>query len=70
MLDTGRSDLRFFSRKFLQTCLGVPPIGSCKIQRIFLFSPPLGKSLELLEAYEDLSSWSIRVLLLETVRCR
>ena len=30
MLNTGRSDLRLFARKFLQTCPGVPPTGSCK----------------------------------------
>ena len=44
-VDTGRSDLRFFAGKILQTCLGVhlPLTGSCKIRRSFVFTASLGK---------------------------
>ena len=34
LLNTGGSDLRLFARKKLQTCLAVPPTGSCKMRRI------------------------------------
>ena len=54
MLNTGRSDVRFFARKILQTCLGVPPTGSCEMRRI-LVSPPLGKILNTIEKNEGLS---------------
>ena len=56
MLNTGRSDLRFFARKmaFLQACLGVRPTLSCKMRRNF-FSPPLGKSQNVIEKNEGLS---------------
>ena len=35
MLNTGRSNLRVFVPKFVQTCLGVRPTGSCKMRHIF-----------------------------------
>ena len=55
MLNIGRSDLRFFAQKNLQTCLGVPPTGSCKMRGIF-FSSPLGKNLNTIENIQGLSS--------------
>ena len=55
MLNTGRSDLGFFARKFLQTCLGVRPTESCKMGRYLFCSPPLGKSLSIIEKVERLS---------------
>ena len=45
MLNTGRSDLRFFARKFLPACLGVRPTQSCKM-RPNLFLVPAGKTPE------------------------
>ena len=54
MLNTGRSDLRFFARKSLQTRLGVRPTGSCKMRRI-LFSSPQGKCLNIVEKTEGMS---------------
>ena len=55
MLNIGRSDVRFFSRKNLQACLGVPPTGARKNREQLLFSPPLGKSLNIFENIEGLS---------------
>ena len=44
-----------FGRKVLQTRLGVRPTGSGKMRRFFFFSPPLGKSLNIVETIEGLS---------------
>ena len=38
------SDLRFFARKYLQTCLGVRPTGSCKMRRNLVICPRLAKA--------------------------
>ena len=54
MLNTGRSDLRFFAQKCLQTCLEVRPSGSCK-RGAFFFPLPLGKCLNFFEKNEGLS---------------
>ena len=44
-----------FLHENLQTCLGVPSTGSCKMRCNFFFSPPLGKSLNNIKEYESLS---------------
>ena len=70
MLNTGRSDLRFFARKNLQTRLGVD---RAKNAAQFFFSPPLGKSVNIVEKIESPCHWSIRISLLlisETARGR
>ena len=68
MLNTGRSDLRCFWRKVLQVYLGARPTESCKVRRDF-FSPPLGKSLNMIDKWKAYH-WSIRGALLETARGR
>ena len=55
MLNIGRSDLRCFARKNLQTCLGVylqPVRAKCGAAS---FSPPVGKNLNILKKIESLS---------------
>ena len=51
MLNTARSDLRFFAQKILQACLGVRPTGSCKPRRNFSFRPRCETSLNIIEKY-------------------
>ena len=55
LLNIRRSDLRFFARKILQTCLGVPPTGSCKMRRKKNISPPINKGPTIIEKFEGLS---------------
>ena len=56
MLNTGRSGLRYFARKFLQVCVGVRPTGSCKTWYIFFPPPAAGKTLNVIEQIERRSN--------------
>ena len=55
MVNTGRSEIRFFARNFLQICLKYlqPVNAECGV--VFCLASPLGKSLKVGEEHEGLS---------------
>ena len=70
MLNTGRSNLRFFSAK---KSADIPWVTSDRLVQNAaqnIFSSPLGKSLNIIKKNDDLPYWSIRVSLPDTARDR